>query len=105
MAISSKTRKTLWARSGNSCAMCRTKLIAERNEHNRNLNVGDECHIISEQLTGPRHTSKYDKGYDNYDNLILLCKNHHKTVDELKETYTVELLKALKSIMKIGSKL
>ena len=27
--------------------MCRIELVAERNEHDHNLNIGDECHIIS----------------------------------------------------------
>jgi hypothetical protein len=97
MAISDKTRKTLWGRSGNSCAMCRTELVAERNEHNRNLNIGEECHIISEKPTGPRHISDYNQDFDEYENLILLCRNHHKTIDELWETYTVDLIKAFKS--------
>lgn len=97
MAITNKTRKTLWARSGNRCAMCRTELVAEKNEHNRNLNIGDECHIISEKTNGPRHKVDYGKDYDEYENLILLCKNHHKTIDELWETYTVDLLKIIKS--------
>jgi Predicted restriction endonuclease len=96
MAITDKNRKTLWARSGNRCAMCRTELVAERNEHDRNLNIGDECHIVSEQPKGPRHDSKYEKDFDDYENLILLCKNHHKTIDELWETYTVDLLKTIK---------
>jgi len=96
MAITDKNRKTLWARSGNRCAMCRTELVAERNEHDRNLNIGDECHIISEQPQGPRYDSKYEKDFDDYENLILLCKNHHKTVDELWETYTVDLLRTIK---------
>lgn len=93
MPITDKNRKTLWARSGNRCAMCRTELVAEKNEDERNLNIGDECHIISKRPTGPRHNSNYGKDYDDYDNLILLCKNHHKTIDELWETYTVNLLK------------
>lgn len=96
MAITDKNRKTLWARSGNRCAMCRTELVAERNEHDRNLNIGDECHIVSEQPKGPRHDSKYEKDFDDYENLILLCKNHHKTIDELWETYTVDLLRTIK---------
>jgi hypothetical protein len=96
MAISNKTRKTLWARSGNRCALCRKELVAERNEHNRNLNLGEECHIISEQLNGPRHIPNYEDGYDEYGNLILLCKNHHRTIDELWETYTADLLRTTK---------
>jgi len=97
MAITDKTRKTLWARSGNRCAMCRTEIVAERNEHNKNLNIGDECHIISEQPNGPRSNPDYGKDYDDYENLILLCKNHHRTVDELWETYTVDLLITIKT--------
>lgn len=97
MAITDKTRKTLWGRSGNRCAMCRTELVAERNEHERNLNIGDECHIISERPNGPRHVSDYSKDFDDYINLILLCKNHHKTVDELWETYSIDLLKTIKA--------
>lgn len=97
MAITDKTRKTLWARSGNRCTMCRKELVAERNEHDKNLNIGDECHIISEKSNGPRYESDYGKDHDDYENLILLCKNHHKTVDELWETYTVDLLKTIKT--------
>lgn len=97
MAITDKTRKTLWARSGNRCAICRTELVAERNEHSRNLNIGDECHMISGRPNGPRHISDYCENYDDYENLILLCKNHHKTVDELWETYSVDLIKAFKT--------
>lgn len=97
MAITDKTRKTLWARSGNRCSMCRTELVAERNEYDRNLNIGDECHIISESQKGPRHQSEYNKDYDDYENLILLCKNDHKRIDEQWETYSVELLKSIKT--------
>ena len=97
MAITDKNRKTLWGRSGNRCAMCRNELVAESNENKKNLNIGDECHIISKKPNGPRHISDYQEDYDDYENLILLCKNHHKTIDELWETYTVELLKLIKA--------
>jgi hypothetical protein len=96
MAITDKTRKTLWARSGNRCAMCRIEIVAEQNEHDKNLNIGDECHIVSSQPNGPRHIPNYKKDYDSYDNLILLCKNHHRTIDELWETYTIDLLETVK---------
>lgn len=96
MAITDKTRKTLWARSGNRCAMCRTELVAERNEQDKSLNIGDECHIVSEQSKGPRHVADYGKDFDDYDNLILLCKNHHRIVDELWETYSIDLLRTVK---------
>jgi hypothetical protein len=97
MAIGDKTRRTLWARSGNMCAICKTELVAEQNAHGKNLNVGDECHIVSERINGPRHLTDFGDKYDNYENLILLCKNHHKTIDELWETFTVEILISIKS--------
>ena len=97
MAISTKIRKTLWARSGNRCAICKNELVAEEDRHDRNLNLGDECHIISEQPNGPRHIANYEDGYDSYKNLILLCKNHHKTIDELWETFTVDILRKMKT--------
>lgn len=97
MGITDKTRKTLWARSGNRCAMCRAELVAERNEHDKNLNIGDECHIISGRPTGPRHNPDYKDDFDDYANLILLCKNHHREADELWETYTEGILKTIKS--------
>ncbi len=32
MAISLKTQKMLWGRSGNRCAVCRTELVVDRTE-------------------------------------------------------------------------
>lgn len=95
MAISDKTRKFLWAKSGNRCAICKTELITN-NSSNSEFNLGEECHIISSKLTGPRHV-KYLNEYDNFENLILLCRNHHKEVDELTDTYTEELLRYIKT--------
>lgn len=95
MAITDKARKTLWARSGNRCAICRIELVADKNQHDKNLNIGDECHIISEKENGPRYKRDF-KNVDSYENLILLCKNHHRQVDELWETFTIEILRTVK---------
>lgn len=94
MAISDKTRKNLWAKSGNKCSMCKTNLFSEL-EGTTEFNIGEECHIISSKKTGPRHKPELND-YDTYDNLILLCRNHHKQIDELTETYTEELLRYIK---------
>ena len=93
MAISSKTRKNLWAKSGNRCAICKTELFIKTSEKVE-LNIGEECHIISSKLEGPRH--KNIANYDEYYNLILLCRNHHKEIDELYDTYTEEILRYIK---------
>lgn len=95
MAISDKTRKFLWAKSGNRCAICKTELITN-NISTEEFNIGEECHIISSKTNGPRHKVNLEE-YDNYENLLFLCKNHHKEIDELTETYTEELLRYIKT--------
>jgi len=94
MAISDKTRKKLWAKSGNRCSICKTELFSNK-EKSEDLNIGEECHIISSKPTGPRHKEGIDD-YDLYDNLVLLCRNHHKEIDTLTDTYTEELLRYIK---------
>ncbi len=60
--------------------------------------VGEECHIVSGKDQGPRHdpTFPVDR-LDEHENLILLCRVHHKMVDDQHETYTVEVLSKLKA--------
>lgn len=81
MAILDKDRKRLWAKSGNRCAICRQELVMT-NENNSDFNIGEECHIVSSKPSGPRHEPGWDN-YDIYENLILLCRNHHKTIDDV----------------------
>jgi hypothetical protein len=94
MGISNKTRKNLWAKSGNRCSICKTELFAGQINEDE-FNIGEECHIISSKQNGPRYKSNLDD-YDTYDNLILLCRNHHKEIDELTDSYTEELLRYMK---------
>jgi hypothetical protein len=96
MAISDKNRKTLWARSGNRCAICRIELISEKDNNEINLNIGEECHIISSKPFGPRFREDFQGDHDDTSNLILLCRNHHKMIDEQYETYTESILYHLK---------
>ncbi|WP_291593369.1 HNH endonuclease signature motif containing protein [Bacteroides sp.] len=94
MAITDKTRKLLWGKSGNRCSICKTELFTNK-DNETIFNLGEECHIISSKKNGPRHKSEIED-YDLYDNLILLCRNHHKEIDELTDTYTEELLRYVK---------
>jgi hypothetical protein len=56
---------------------------------------------VTSSLEGPQGP-RYDPAFpverlDDADNLILLCRVHHKMVDDQVETYTVEILKNLKA--------
>lgn len=59
--------------------------------------IGDECHIVAREEDGPRGESILSKEQrDKYNNLILLCKIHHKIIDDQPGHYTVESLHELK---------
>lgn len=96
MAITDKTRKIIWARSGNRCSICKTLLVLEKDPFNRHLNIGEECHIVSRQVNGPRHQTVVGLDYDDSDNLLLLCCNDHKMVDEKIEIYSAAELGRIK---------
>ena len=60
--------------------------------------VADECHIVSPKEQGPRFDASFPEDQvDDLANLILLCRIHHKMVDDQCETYTVEVLRLLKA--------
>lgn len=96
MTISDRTRRLLWGHSGNRCAYCRRELVMTAAKDNDSI-VGDECHIHARQQGGPRsNLSMTIEELDDYENLILLCKVHHKMVDDQSNTFTVNELKKLK---------
>jgi hypothetical protein len=98
MAITDKTRKILWGRSGNRCAMCRHELVVDATPADDESVVGDECHIVSGKGQGPRYDPAFSPDrLDELDNLILLCRVHHKMVDDQHETYTADALRTLKA--------
>lgn len=100
MGITTKTLKMLWGRSASLCAFpgcTREELIEESTSLDSASIVGDNAHIRSEKPDGPRYDSNYPiEDIDNYENLILLCKVHHKIIDDQVSTYTVEVLEKMK---------
>lgn len=78
--------------------MCRREMVATRTQLDDEAVVGDECHIVSGQPQGPRYVAGFPAEHlDSIENLILLCRVHHKQVDDQQETYTVELLQQMKA--------
>lgn len=88
-------RKRLWGRSGSRCAICNGELTEL---DGLDTIVGDEAHIRSPKPGGPRHDRTYAiADLNQYSNLILLCKQHHKLVDDNCDVFTVDLLEKLKT--------
>ncbi len=85
--------KRLFAFSGNQCSKpnCRRPVIAEDGI----TVVGKVCHIEAASSKGPRYREKMtDEERRLYDNLILLCDEHHSIIDNKKNEgkFSKELL-------------
>ncbi len=88
-----KTVKKLYARSGNKCAFpeCQQPLFPDDNSEN----ISEICHIEAAEEGGQRYNPDSNDIYRrSYENLILLCPNHHKITDD-ESQYPVEKLKQM----------
>ena len=94
VAISDRTRKILWARAGGRCSLCRVLLVTAGTEEDDPSVFGQEAHIISEAPSGPRAGELPD--HDVYDNLILVCSEDHKRIDDQVNHYTPARVEQIK---------
>jgi hypothetical protein len=91
-----KTIRRLFALSGNKCAFpgCTLPLV-----ENAGTITGEICHIKAKSTGGPRYDdSQTDEERHAFENLILLCRRHHKVVDAQPDVYSAEALQEIKSI-------
>lgn len=92
--ITELTIKKLYSMSGNHCAFpdCTQMFFNVDNK----TNVSNICHIEAAEQGGQRYNPNSDDEYRrSFDNLILLCPNHHKVTDDVQK-YTVTVLKDMK---------
>jgi len=97
LIITNNTIKRLFAQSGNRCAFpgC-TAPITSRDD---DLILAHICHIEAVEPGGARYNpDSNDDERRNFANLILLCPNHHKEVDNDVTKYTVDYLKNMKRV-------
>lgn len=88
MSVTTPTVKLLWSRALNICAFptC-TQLLTQKAVNATTGDgfftiVGEQAHIRSKRVGGPRYDPKYDVSLlDSYENLILLCPTHHTLID------------------------
>ena len=88
-----KVIRALFARSGNQCAFpgCTQPLVNEDN-----VFIGQICHIEAVLPGGERYNADQDdETLRGYDNLILLCYEHHCETNDVTR-YSVEALKEIK---------
>ncbi|UBU14644.1 HNH endonuclease [Nonomuraea gerenzanensis] len=96
MAISERTRKIIWVESGGRCAICRRQVLTPGSETDDPSIFGEECHIVARGASGPRAGGLREELVDHHSNLLLLCSEHHKQIDDQVATFAVERLHEIK---------
>ena len=62
------------------------------------VNFSNYAHIIASSTNGPRGDKILSSKLSNdVNNIMVLCRDHHKEIDDLPEKYTVDILKNMKS--------
>lgn len=100
MTITKKQLEILWGKAAGRCSFlnCNKYLIFEENEKEYSI-IGQNAHICSPKSSGPRFDPTLSPTeLNSYDNLILLCSEHHKIVDDNPDLYTVTKLLEMKEI-------
>lgn len=90
-----KDIKILWGRAGNRCAFpdCKMELTVEGSTET----LGEIAHIVSRSSDGPRGSSDLSaEERGPYENLILLCPTHHRTIDTSPDQWTREKVREMK---------
>ena len=97
---SARTLKILWGRAAGRCAVpdCRVELLADETDYDPIVVIGDIAHMSAASDDGPRADPQLTrKERDEYDNLILLCKNCHARIDGQKYANPIAVLTKLKA--------
>lgn len=98
--IPARDNDLLWRLSAFRCAYrnCKKELYKRANGNDRIANIGERAHIFSHSKNGPRpNPDGFTEDINKYENLILLCRNHHREVDQQPNSYSVTILKNWKT--------
>ncbi|MGG4604633.1 HNH endonuclease signature motif containing protein [Paenalcaligenes sp. Me131] len=91
MAITNSTVSKLFGLAAGRCSICKEPVVKRR------VKIGEMAHIIAKNTGGPRGDLPFIGRRDDYENLILLCPNHHTEVDNDEANYPPEKLHRLKN--------
>jgi len=95
MAISERTYKFVWGMFAARCAICQKTLVHEGGK--RAALLGEVAHIVGEKIGAPRGRVELAPDARNQpENLLLLCRDHHKLIDDNEIEYSVEKLRAIR---------
>lgn len=93
---SEQTIKKLFALSGNNCAYPSCGLPVVESGGTLTAQI---CHIKAQSKGGPRFDPmQSEEERQGFANLILLCGQHHKVIDDQLDIYTVDVLQGMKAV-------
>jgi len=90
--ISLSDTSLLITNAGGRCSYNDNKEYCNKVLSDGRVNLGERAHIIG--VNGPRASILLNGNKNGYDNLIWLCRDHHKIIDhsENLDQYSVEVL-------------
>ena len=95
--MTDKDKKLLWGKAAGRCSICHKLLINTEDSDNIGVITGVEAHIIGHSKNGPRGDSDLPLNKRHlYENMILLCSEHAKTIDERTDFWSIDKLKETK---------
>lgn len=92
------TKFRLFSNTGGRCQFsgCNKKLFID-NVTLKALNNTNIAHIVASSPEGPRGNENSYNLSDKLENLMLMCQEHHKLIDEYPEKFTIEKLCEMKN--------
>lgn len=94
MAISDRDTLLLYSKSAGLCNYCKKDVLSQI--YNDTSNLGERAHIYGKNEGSARYVPEMANN-DTYSNLILLCREHHKLIDDHPDKYPVEELYKIKA--------
>lgn len=92
MPVSERVAKIVWGQCAARCCICKKELLFEAEGIVASL-IGEVAHIVGETTAAARGVSQLSaKERNEAENLLLLCRDHHKIVDDDPNTYLVQWL-------------
>ena len=98
-SITEKVRSLLWAKSAGRCEFdgCNKPLWRDGLTQIE-MNFADVAHIIGDSADGPRGDVVLSVEYCNdVSNLMLMCLDHHRMIDQITGMYSDEILRHMKN--------
>jgi hypothetical protein len=97
MPVTERVSKVIWGQCAARCCMCKKELLHEQSGQIPSL-IGEIAHIVGETKKASRGMCEMSASARNEpSNLLLLCREHHKIVDDNPAKYSCDQLRQIKA--------